>query len=87
MLFSSSSSPSPPSPVIFSPPLNKTQSLRMNFLKPTHLFHFSKCKNIQTLKQLHSQIIKTGLHNFQFTLSRLIEFCAVSSPSNGGDLS
>ncbi|KAJ4842116.1 hypothetical protein Tsubulata_033939 [Turnera subulata] len=43
----------------------------------------STCKNIQTLKQIHSQIIKTGLHHTQFALSKLIEFCAVS-PS--GDL-
>ncbi|XP_010688051.2 pentatricopeptide repeat-containing protein At1g08070, chloroplastic [Beta vulgaris subsp. vulgaris] len=44
----------------------------------------SKCKNIETLKQIHSQIIKTGLHNTQFALSKLIEFCAIDS---SGDLS
>ncbi|XP_044471239.1 pentatricopeptide repeat-containing protein At1g08070, chloroplastic [Mangifera indica] len=38
----------------------------------------SKCKNIQDLRQVHSQIIKTGLHNTQFALSKLIEFCAIS---------
>ncbi|KAJ0089530.1 hypothetical protein Patl1_13108 [Pistacia atlantica] len=38
----------------------------------------SKCRNIQDLKQVHSQIIKTGLHNTQFALSKLIEFCAIS---------
>lgn len=38
----------------------------------------SKCKNIRNLKQVHSQIIKTGLHNTQFALSKLIECCAVS---------
>ncbi|KAA8535065.1 hypothetical protein F0562_030068 [Nyssa sinensis] len=44
----------------------------------------SKCKNMESLKQIHSQIIKTGLHNSQFALSKLVEFCAVN-PS--GDLS
>ncbi|KAJ4951959.1 hypothetical protein NE237_028791 [Protea cynaroides] len=44
----------------------------------------STCKGIENLKQIHSQIIKTGLHNTQFALSKLIEFCAIS-PS--GDLS
>ncbi|XP_030550021.2 pentatricopeptide repeat-containing protein At1g08070, chloroplastic [Rhodamnia argentea] len=44
----------------------------------------SKCKNLQQLRQIHSRIIKSGLHNTQFALSKLIEFCAVS-PS--GDLS
>ncbi|MBA0821098.1 hypothetical protein Goarm_017974 [Gossypium armourianum] len=38
----------------------------------------SKCKSIQTIKQVHSHIIKTGLHHTQFALSKLIEFCAVS---------
>lgn len=44
----------------------------------------SSCKSIQTLKQIHSQIVKTGLHNTQFALSKLVEFCALS-PS--GDIS
>ncbi|KAJ9163133.1 hypothetical protein P3X46_022835 [Hevea brasiliensis] len=44
----------------------------------------STCKNIHALKQIHSQIIKTGLHKTQFALSKLIQFCAIS-PS--GDLS
>ncbi|XP_068653468.1 pentatricopeptide repeat-containing protein At1g08070, chloroplastic [Aristolochia californica] len=43
----------------------------------------SSCKSIDTLKQIHSQIVKAGLHHTQFALSKLIEFCAVS-PS--GDL-
>ncbi|XVE54382.1 hypothetical protein DITRI_Ditri03aG0076300 [Diplodiscus trichospermus] len=38
----------------------------------------SKCKTIQTLKQVHSHFIKTGLHHTQFALSKLIEFCAIS---------
>ncbi|XP_021741657.1 pentatricopeptide repeat-containing protein At1g08070, chloroplastic [Chenopodium quinoa] len=59
------------------PPYNLLQS------QPS-LSLLSKCKNIQTLKQIHSQIIKTGLHNTQFALSKLIESCAVN-PS--GDLS
>ncbi|KAK9130747.1 hypothetical protein Sjap_011234 [Stephania japonica] len=44
----------------------------------------SKCKSIETLKQIQSQFIKSGLHNTQFALSKLIEFCAVSPC---GDLS
>ncbi|GLT55016.1 hypothetical protein SLA2020_281700 [Shorea laevis] len=44
----------------------------------------SKCKSIQDLKQVHSQIIKTGLHNTHFALSKLIECCAISP---FGDLS
>ena len=38
----------------------------------------SKCKSLQDIKQVHSQIIKTGLHNTHFALSKLIEFCAIS---------
>ncbi|KAK4759930.1 hypothetical protein SAY87_023061 [Trapa incisa] len=38
----------------------------------------SNCRSPQTLRQIHSQIVKTGLHNSQFALSKLIEFCAVS---------
>ncbi|XP_043723316.1 pentatricopeptide repeat-containing protein At1g08070, chloroplastic-like [Telopea speciosissima] len=44
----------------------------------------STCKGIENLKQIHSQIIKTGLHNTQFALSKLIQFCAISPC---GDLS
>jgi pentatricopeptide repeat protein len=44
----------------------------------------TKCNNINTFKQIHSLIIKTGLHNTVFVQSKLIHFCAVS-PS--GDLS
>ncbi|KAK6146159.1 hypothetical protein DH2020_020028 [Rehmannia glutinosa] len=39
----------------------------------------SKCKNIKHFKQIHSQFIKFGLHNTQFALSKLVEFCAVST--------
>lgn len=38
----------------------------------------SKCKSFVTFKQIHSQIIRTGLHNTHFALSKLIEFCSVS---------
>ncbi|KDP32370.1 hypothetical protein JCGZ_13295 [Jatropha curcas] len=48
------------------------------------LILLSKCKNLRTFKQIHSQIIKTGLHKTQFALSKLIEFCAISP---FGDLS
>ncbi|KAJ7964366.1 Pentatricopeptide repeat-containing protein [Quillaja saponaria] len=44
----------------------------------------SRCKNMQSLKQIHCQIIKTGLHNTQFAQSKLIEFCVVCPH---GDLS
>ncbi|KAK7264958.1 hypothetical protein RJT34_32572 [Clitoria ternatea] len=49
-----------------------------------HLNLLSKCNNINSLRQIHSLFIKTGLHNTTFALSKLIHFCAVS-PS--GDLS
>ncbi|KAL0368257.1 UNVERIFIED_CONTAM: Pentatricopeptide repeat-containing protein, chloroplastic [Sesamum calycinum] len=42
----------------------------------------SKCKSIRNFKQIHSQFIKFGLHNTQFALSKLIEFCAVSPYGN-----
>ncbi|KAF7816414.1 pentatricopeptide repeat-containing protein [Senna tora] len=42
------------------------------------LLLLSKCKSIQTLKQIHSHIIKTGLHNTPFAQSKLIHFSAVS---------
>ncbi|KAM1809292.1 hypothetical protein TB1_025544 [Malus domestica] len=38
----------------------------------------SKCKSIQSLKQVHTHITKTGLHNTHFALSKIIEFSAVS---------
>ncbi|KAH6776976.1 Tetratricopeptide repeat superfamily protein [Perilla frutescens var. frutescens] len=38
----------------------------------------SKCKSLHSFKQIHSQFIKFGLHNTQFALSKLVEFCAVS---------
>ncbi|XP_050215274.1 pentatricopeptide repeat-containing protein At1g08070, chloroplastic [Mercurialis annua] len=38
----------------------------------------STCKSLKTLKQIHSQIFKNGLHSTHFALSKLIEFCAVS---------
>ncbi|GFQ04492.1 pentatricopeptide repeat-containing protein at1g08070 [Phtheirospermum japonicum] len=49
-------------------------------LVKTHpsLVHLTKCKNIKHFKQIHSQIIKFGLHNTQFALSKLLGFCAVS---------
>lgn len=38
----------------------------------------SKCNSPESFKQIHSQFIKVGLHNTQFALSKLIDFCAVS---------
>ncbi|KAK1399989.1 Pentatricopeptide repeat-containing protein [Heracleum sosnowskyi] len=37
----------------------------------------SKCNNMESFKQVHSQIIKNGLHNTQYVLSKLVEFCAI----------
>lgn len=39
---------------------------------------------METLKQVHSHFIKTGLHNTHYAMSKLIDFCAVSP---FGDLS
>ncbi|KAM6580252.1 hypothetical protein CsatA_004026 [Cannabis sativa] len=83
MAFISSSSSFPISPATFhaqpysDPPYKLLQ-------KHSSLTLLSRCNNIHTLKQVHAHIIKTGLHNTHFALSKLIEFCAVS-PS--GDLS
>ncbi|XP_028802730.1 pentatricopeptide repeat-containing protein At1g08070, chloroplastic [Neltuma alba] len=38
----------------------------------------SKCKSIQTLKQIHSYAIKTGIYKTPLVQSKLIQFCAVS---------
>ncbi|EYU45574.1 hypothetical protein ABFS82_14G010600 [Erythranthe guttata] len=42
----------------------------------------SKCRSIKTFKQIHSHFIKFGLHNTQFAVSKLIDFCAVSPYGN-----
>ncbi|KAL5547964.1 hypothetical protein UlMin_003195 [Ulmus minor] len=73
----SSSIPLPISPSTSDPPYKLLQNhSSLNLL--------SKCKSIHNLKQVHTQIIKTGLHKTQFALSKLVEFSALS-PS--GDLS
>lgn len=51
--------------------------------KDQYLNLLSKCKNTKDLKQVHSQIIKIGLHKTEFALSKLVEFCTLS---NFGDL-
>ncbi|KAL5065050.1 hypothetical protein RYX36_026787 [Vicia faba] len=38
----------------------------------------AKCKNINTFKQIHSLVIKTGLNNTVFVQTKLIQFCAIS---------
>ncbi|TKY54890.1 Pentatricopeptide repeat-containing protein [Spatholobus suberectus] len=43
-----------------------------------HLNLVAKCPDIPALKQIHSLIIKTGLHNTVFAQSKLIHFCALS---------
>ncbi|CDP10374.1 unnamed protein product [Coffea canephora] len=42
----------------------------------------SGCKNMETLKQIHAQFIKFGLHNTHFGLSKLVGFCALSPSGN-----
>ncbi|XP_004143828.1 pentatricopeptide repeat-containing protein At2g20540 [Cucumis sativus] len=37
-----------------------------------------KCINMNQLKQAHAQVLKSGLHNSNFVLSRLLNFCAES---------
>ncbi|KAG6739388.1 hypothetical protein POTOM_056984 [Populus tomentosa] len=78
--------------VVLASPVSTLQTLSFSDPSPPYkLVHehpsltlLSNCKTLQTLKQIHSQIIKTGLHNTHFALSKLIEFCAVSPH---GDLS
>lgn len=36
------------------------------------------CKTLQSLRIIHAQMIKTGLHNTNYALSKLIEFCVLS---------
>ncbi|KAB2609787.1 pentatricopeptide repeat-containing protein [Pyrus ussuriensis x Pyrus communis] len=48
-------------------------------LRQTHpsLTLLSKCKSIQSLKQVHTHTTKTGLHITHFALSKIIEFSTV----------
>ncbi|KAL1539088.1 Pentatricopeptide repeat-containing protein, chloroplastic [Salvia divinorum] len=69
-------------PILSSNPLHLLPS---SFDPPYELIHshpslalLSKCRSLDTFKQIHSQFIKFGLHNTQFALSKLVEFCAVS---------
>ncbi|XP_010501370.1 PREDICTED: pentatricopeptide repeat-containing protein At1g08070, chloroplastic [Camelina sativa] len=41
------------------------------------------CKTLQCLRIIHAQIIKTGLHNTNYALSKLIEFCVTSPRFDG----
>ncbi|XP_061992676.1 pentatricopeptide repeat-containing protein At1g08070, chloroplastic-like [Rosa rugosa] len=79
--FSSSLLTTPPSTLHVLPASDPPYNLLQ-----THpsLILLSKCKSIKNLKQVHTHIIKTGLHNTHFAMSKLIEFCAVSQ---FGDLS
>ncbi|KAK9947610.1 hypothetical protein M0R45_003226 [Rubus argutus] len=81
MAFSSSLLTIPPSTLHVLPASDPPYNLLQTHPSLTLL---SKCKSIQNLKQVHTHIIKTGLHNTHFALSKLIEFCAVSP---FGDLS
>ncbi|KAJ9707795.1 hypothetical protein PVL29_000050 [Vitis rotundifolia] len=69
----------PPPALHFQPTSDPPYKLLQNHPSLTLL---SNCKSFQNLKQIHSQIIKTGLHNTQFALSKLIEFCAISPFGN-----
>nr|GMD75207.1 pentatricopeptide repeat-containing protein At1g08070, chloroplastic [Ipomoea batatas] len=71
----SSSCPVTASPMHFLPDSNP----------PYHLLHthqslslLSNCRTIENLRQIHSQIIKCGLHHSPFALSKLVQFCAIS---------
>ncbi|KAM1508334.1 hypothetical protein ACFX10_017662 [Malus domestica] len=81
MVFSSSSLPILPCNFHVLPAADPPYKLLQTHPSLTLL---SKCKSIQNLKQVHTHIVKTGLHNTHFALSKLIEFCAVSP---FGDLS
>ncbi|XP_010475598.1 PREDICTED: pentatricopeptide repeat-containing protein At1g08070, chloroplastic [Camelina sativa] len=41
------------------------------------------CKTLQSLRIIHAQMIKTGLHNTNYALSKLIEFCVTSPRFDG----
>ncbi|CAA7026245.1 unnamed protein product [Microthlaspi erraticum] len=41
------------------------------------------CKTLQSLRQIHAQIIKTGLHNTNYALSKLLELCVLSPHFDG----
>ncbi|KAF8116226.1 hypothetical protein N665_0020s0078 [Sinapis alba] len=43
----------------------------------------SNCKTHQSLREIHAQMIKTGLHNTNYALSKLLEFCVVSPHFDG----
>ncbi|KAG9152909.1 hypothetical protein Leryth_012538 [Lithospermum erythrorhizon] len=64
---------------LFPSPSPLPPSLLPHTLLQTHpcLSLLARCKNVETIKQVHSQFIKFGLHNTQFALTKLIEFCAI----------
>ncbi|KAG7645510.1 Pentatricopeptide repeat-containing protein chloroplastic [Arabidopsis thaliana] len=41
------------------------------------------CKTLQSLRIIHAQMIKIGLHNTNYALSKLIEFCILSPHFEG----
>nr|GMD82715.1 pentatricopeptide repeat-containing protein At1g08070, chloroplastic [Ipomoea batatas] len=71
----SSSCPVTASPMHFLPDSNPPYNLLH-----THqsLSLLSNCRTIENLRQIHSQIIKCGLHHSPFALSKLVQFCAIS---------
>ncbi|KAL4195000.1 hypothetical protein AMTRI_Chr05g71270 [Amborella trichopoda] len=72
---------------LLSPPLSSPQQLPLSISKLRHtnsikdhptLFLLQSCTSMKQLKQIHAQFFKTGLHNDQFALSKIIEFCSIS---------
>ncbi|CAN7097881.1 unnamed protein product [Brassica rapa subsp. narinosa] len=43
----------------------------------------SNCKTHQSLRETHAQMVKTGLHNTNYALSKLLELCVVSPHFDG----
>ncbi|KAL5975279.1 Pentatricopeptide repeat-containing protein, chloroplastic [Asimina triloba] len=71
----SSSSSSSLSPLHFLPSSDPPYSILKTH--PT-LSLLSTSKSLQTLKQIHSHFIKTGLHHLHFSLTKFLEYCALS---------
>ncbi|WZZ56812.1 hypothetical protein YC2023_056919 [Brassica napus] len=43
----------------------------------------SNCRTHQSLRETHAQMVKTGLHNTNYALSKLLELCVVSPHFDG----
>ncbi|ESQ36085.1 hypothetical protein EUTSA_v10006910mg [Eutrema salsugineum] len=49
----------------------------------TSLSLLLNCKTLKSLRKIHAQMIKTGLHNTNYALSKLIELCVLSPHFEG----